>query len=203
MKTETDKKMAEMYISGLSMKQVSDLLGVSFCKVKYSLQKHSITRRNRQEASRLLHITKFGRKTCTLKKNLSDDENLLKIAGTMLYWGEGTKQGSSVVFSNSNPEMIKVFLQFLRNVCGISDDRLRILLHLYPDHDEASLKEYWSKVTSIPLDQFSKTYYHNGSKGLYKKKSQFGTASLRYSDKELLRTINGWITNYQASIAQW
>ena len=46
--------------------------------------------------------------------------NPLFIAGMMLYWGEGnaaTKNG--VVFSNSDPDMIKFYVLFLTRACGI------------------------------------------------------------------------------------
>jgi len=191
------KEIAKLYQSGLSAQQVSDELHISGSKVRYTLAKQSIPRRNHSSASQMLHLTKFGKKQCCVKSDLTSDEEHLRIAGIMLYWGEGTKSGSSVMFSNSDPQMIKVFLSFLREICRVEESRLRILLHIYDDQDENGLKLFWSKTTKIPESQFSKTYYHSGKKGTYKKACLYGTVSLRYSDNELLKIINNWIGEYK------
>ncbi|NJD03886.1 MAG: hypothetical protein FIA99_15100 [Ruminiclostridium sp.] len=140
-----------------------------------------------------MNITKYHKEQFTLKSRLSARQEEMKIAGTMLYWGEGTKGGNSVVFSNSDAEMVRVFLKFLRTICGISNSRLRVVLHHYKDQNEYQLKQFWSKKTLIPLSQFSKSYLHRLQKGSYKRISQFGTLSVRYSDKKLLEIINSWI----------
>lgn len=195
-----DKKIAGLYESGLSVAQISDRLSISSSKARYSLEKQSIPRRDHSTASRMLHITKFGKEQCVVKNKLTIEENDLRITGIMLYWGEGTKSGNSVVFSNSDPQMIMLFLKFLRAICQISETRLRILLHMYNDQNENSLKKFWSKATNIPITQFSKTFYHHHTSGTYKKVSQYGTVSLRYSDKSLLETINKWISQYHMPI---
>ena len=195
-----DKKIADLYGSGLSMKQISDRLCMSCPKVRYSLEIQGINRRNHSDSSQMLHSTKFGKKQCLVKRSFSEDEDKLRIAGTMLYWGEGTKQGGSVVFSNSDPQMIRFFLSFLRTICNIDEKRLRILLHIYDDQKEDELKKFWSKITDIPKAQYSKTTFHRNTKGTYKKKSVYGTVSLRYSDKKLLDIINNWISGYKMPV---
>ncbi|HOX40917.1 MAG TPA: hypothetical protein PK263_01855, partial [bacterium] len=193
MEPDLDKKIARLYTSGLSVQQVSDCLHLGCSKIRYSLEKQSISRRDHSSASKMLHMTKFGRKGCLIKSQLTEQEERLKLSGIMLYWGEGTKLGNSVVFSNSDPDMIKLFLDFLRQVCMVDETRLRLLLHAYSDQDEAGLRLFWSNITGIPITQFSKTFLHSRKGGTYKKTSDYGTISLRYSDKELLDVINGWI----------
>lgn len=191
------KEIATLYESGLSVQQISDFLSIGSSRVRHSLKKQSIPCRNYSCASRMLHITKFGKKQCDIKSNLSAEEKVLRIAGIMLYWGEGTKSGNSVVFSNSDPDMVKLFLKFLRKICRVEEKRLRILLHAYRDQDENQLKSFWSKNTNIPGEQFSKTSIHYGRRGTYKTVSEHGTVSLRYSDKVLLDVINNWISGYR------
>jgi len=194
------EEIAQLYRSGLSAQQISDHLGIGCSKVRYALDKQRVARRDHSFASKMLHLTKFGKKQCNVKENLTEEEEHLRIAGTMLYWGEGTKSGNSVVFSNSDPQMIKMFLRFLRELCGIEKTRLRILLHTYENQDEDQLKSFWSDLTNIPTSQFSKTFCHTKTKGTYKKISLYGTVSLRYSDKELLNIINNWISQYKMPI---
>lgn len=199
-----DKKIANLYQSGLSVKQIADNLGIGYSRIRYSLDKQSIPRRNHSKASRMLHLTKFGREQSNVKDNLTAEEEKLRIMGIMLYWGEGTKAGNSVAFSNSDPDMIIIFLKFLREICRVDEKRLRLLLHLYLDQNEINMKHFWSNITDISLSQFSKTFIHKQKRGTYKKISRYGTISLRYSDKELLNTINNWLAEYRnASVAQW
>jgi len=179
------------------MRQVADNLCVSHSKVRYLLKKQNIPRRNRSTAIRFLNITKFNKQKFVIKSKLTNTESKLRISGIMLYWGEGTKSGNSVVFSNSDPDMIKLFLLFMRKICGVAENRLRALVHIYPDQNEVELKKFWSKVTGLSLKQFSKTFCHKGKQRAYKKISQYGTLSLRYSDKELLEIINNWIDSYR------
>ncbi|MFA5830508.1 MAG: hypothetical protein WC878_01625 [Candidatus Paceibacterota bacterium] len=197
MRNRKDEKIIELYIEHFfSMAQIGEQTDLSVSKVCDILEKYGIKRRNRSEAISNLNITKYKKHPFLIKKTLSTEDEKLKLAGIMLYWGEGTKNGNTVAFSNSNPEMIVVFLRFLRVVCGISDDRLKALLHIYQDHDDDELKSFWVKKTGIPEKNFYKSFVHGVKTGTYKQNSKYGTISLRYSDKKLLHTINDWILEY-------
>lgn len=203
MEKEISKKVIAMYNSGLSVMQISNLLTISNSKIRYLMIKQKVPMRDLKTAARMLYVTKFGKKRCNIKKSLSIKEEKLRIAGIMLYWGEGTKSGNTVTFTNSDPDMVKFFLKFLRVICGIDETRLRILLHCYHDQEEEELKEFWAVNTNIPINQFSKTFVHIKKTGTYKKISKYGTISLRYSDKELLETINLWLQEFKyADVAQ-
>lgn len=115
----------------------------------------------------------------------------------MLYWGEGGKSGNVVKFTNSDPAMIRVFLKFLRTICGIDENRLKALIHIYPDHDEKKLLSLWIKNTGIPKERFYKSYLHEGKPGTYKNKSEYGTLTINYPDKRLLEIILKWIEYYK------
>ena len=191
---EIDKNVILLYRDKFfSAQQIAEKLNLSSSKVRHILEKNGIKKRKISEAIRYLNITKFNKGTFKIKENLNVQEEKLLIAGVMLYWGEGTKSGNCVTLSNSNPEMIVLYLKFLRNICGVSENRLRVLLHIYSDHDEEKIKHFWSYITKISVSQFSKTFIHKKKSGSYKKNSEYGTISLRYSDKQLLEIINGWI----------
>ncbi|MFA5030100.1 MAG: hypothetical protein WC495_00740 [Patescibacteria group bacterium] len=183
-----------------SVQQISDYLHVTPYGVRNTLKQNGSILRNRSEAIRALNITKYHKGTFKIVSRRSLKNEKLKIAGTMMYWGEGTKNGNSVVLSNSDPEMIKLFLKFLRTVCGISENRLRIVLHYYANQEELSLKRYWCRLTRIPLVQFSKSFKHRSLPGSYRQKSVYGTISLRYSDKKLLEVLNSWIHFYSSQL---
>ena len=180
---------------------VAEKLNISIGKVRCCLEKNNIVLRNMSEAGFLAHQRRFNKFSCKIKKDLIKKERELMIAGVMLYWAEGWKKDStSVAFSNSDPEMIKLFLKFLREICNVYENRIRLPLHFYEDQDEKGLKVFWSKVTDIPLERFSKSYMHKSKGGSYKKKSKYGTVSLRYNDKKLLKEILQQIDNLLLSL---
>jgi len=136
-----------------------------------------------------------------LKQDLSFQEEKLKIAGIMLYWTEGSKPNPTnrirtVDFANSNPRMIRLFLRFLRQICGIDESRLRLYLYCYANQNPETLKRYWHRVTNIPLTQFTKPYIREDFLPEKSGKMRYGLVHIRYSDKKLLLQIERWIEEY-------
>src|SRR6185503_10293099 len=87
-----------------------------------------------------------------------DEEAAAKIALTMLYLGEGTKnpKRGGLVFANSDPYIIKLFLKLLRQCYDINPLQLHCTVQCRIDQDEARLAQFWSGITDIPLKQFYK-----------------------------------------------
>ena len=78
--------------------------------------------------------------------------NPLFIAGLMLYWGGGTKAAKSQIrLANSDPELAKLFVDFLQKVCRIPEEKIKIALLSYADSDDPSLRRFWSFALKIPL----------------------------------------------------
>ena len=78
-------------------------------------------------------------------------------AGTVAYWSEGAKTGG-VRFSNSDPDLVRLFVDWARKYLGVIGDRFVVSLHLHSGQDELERKTYWSFVTGVPLTQFGATY---------------------------------------------
>lgn len=193
--------IVKMYIQAhLSMGQIAQRLNMGPSGVRYWLDKAGVKSRSISDAINILYTNKFGKKPFKLKNNLTAIDEKLKVAGIMLYWGEGSKTNNCVKFANSDPEMIKTFLSFLRNICGISEKRMKALIHMYPDLNEKKLLEFWSSVTKIPKINFYKSFVHKGKKGTYKNKSLYGTLSISYCDKLLLGQILAWIEEYRVKL---
>jgi hypothetical protein len=49
------------------------------------------------------------------------------IAGCMLYWAEGSKSRNAVKFVNSDPEMVRLFVDFLRRHFDVTDTSFRLV----------------------------------------------------------------------------
>ncbi len=84
------------------------------------------------------------------------------ILGMGLYWGEGYKYGNSELgFTNSDPNMIKMFLRWMREIYGIpsQDMILRVSINaLYRSKAPAAIT-YWSAVTGTSKEQFTQTSF--------------------------------------------
>src|ERR1700743_3531215 len=87
------------------------------------------------------------------------DINHQRILCATMFWCEGQKDVSgSLVFINSDPVMVRSFLNLLRNGFRIDESKFRALIHLHEYHDEQKQVEYWSEITGIPSKQFYKSY---------------------------------------------
>ena len=176
--------------------QIARKLDVSFWRIYSFMNKSGIPRRSRSLAS---YVVNKDKPKFVISQSLNEAGNMLKIAGVMLYWAEGTLSHNTVDFANSNAEMIKIFLKFLREICGIKEERLRVYLYAYAYQDIESLKSYWHRVTDIPVAQFTKPYIRNGNLNLSQRKLPYGMVHIRYNDKQLLDLIGSWINEY----VQW
>ncbi len=165
----------------------------------YFMRKHKIERRSFKEAS----AVSFAKKALSfsMKKNLTEEEDRLKVAGVMLYWAEGYKRGKGggLDFANSDANMIKVFLNFLRIIFKVDEKRLRVYLYCYANQEVTALISFWSSTTNIPKEQFSKPYIRedfceNG------RKMTNGLIHVRYSDKKLWLEIMRMIDEHKISL---
>ena len=186
------------YQKGYSAREVGEELGVSMDVVYKFMRKQGLRRRDLYEMNRVL----FARKPLSfkIKENLTSREEKLKIAGIMLYWAEGAKTlkpGRGVVdLTNSDPEMVKLFLKFLREICGVDEKRLRVQLYCYTNQDLEKIKQYWTMTTHIPLSQFIKPYVREDYSLKCKREMKYGLVHIRYSDKKLLGLILNWINEF-------
>ncbi|MFI8914273.1 hypothetical protein ACIGW4_22015 [Streptomyces sp. NPDC053513] len=87
---------------------------------------------------------------------LSDRE--LFLLGVALYWAEGAKPRphERITFVNSDPDMIRLFLRWLRLV-GVPENRLRFFVQVHETADVAAVEAYWADVAGATPEQFGKT----------------------------------------------
>jgi hypothetical protein len=120
------------------------------------------------------------------------------IAGIALYWAEGfkNKHEHRLGFCNSDPNMIKFYLAWLRDL-GVTEQRFVARLSLnssYKDKNE-EIQAYWSKFTRIPLRQFTKSFYQNTQwKKQYTDENYKGVLRIHVKDSlDILLQMKGWI----------
>jgi hypothetical protein len=86
------------------------------------------------------------------------NEREILIAGAIAYWCEGAKnkpyrRSDRVVFMNSDPALIGLFLRFLK-VAEIGDDRLIYQVQIHESADVDAAQRFWLNVTGADPAQF-------------------------------------------------
>lgn len=88
---------------------------------------------------------------------LLQSADVAKLMAVMLFLGEGAKnRRGSLMFGNSDPAIIKLFLQLLRKCYKIDESKFRCTVQCRADQNVEYLERFWSKVTQIPLNKFYK-----------------------------------------------
>jgi hypothetical protein len=120
------------------------------------------------------------------------DRDLL-IAGAALYAGEGSKRDGTVVFANSDPRMVALFLRWLRRFFEIDESRLRFWLYLHEGLDVDAATSFWSQLTGIPVHQFGTPYRAVADPSIRRSKHPMGCASVRYASSRTHRLVVGLV----------
>jgi len=114
--------------------------------------------------------------------NVWKDEKLAKLTLAMLYLGEGKKKmRGSLMFGNSDPRIIALFLGLLRFVYRVEEGKLRCTVQCRADQNTSVLEQFWRQVTRIPAKQFYKTRVDQRTIGRASRKKNYkGVCRLDY-----------------------
>lgn len=118
-----------------------------------------------------------------------------------LYWGEGSKKDFGL--SNTDPNLIRVFITCLRDVFKIDKTKLRVSIRIYEDLDKEKCLDFWSKITGVRKENFVNVNILAGKK---KGKLEYGMCRVRVvRGGDFLKSIvsiNKVITDLIVPIAQ-
>jgi len=118
--------------------------------------------------------------------------NPLFIAGVAIYWGEGdSKSKHNTRMANTDPAMIKIFIDFLTKMCKIKKEKIKAWILVYPDLDQNKCLEYWKKHTGLKLDNFNKTICINGKHKT--KRLDFGVCNIGVGNTYFKEKVKIWI----------
>lgn len=122
---------------------------------------------------------------------LKSDKNFWKFCTALIFWCEGSKRSlsSGVIFTNSDPLLVRVFLYALRTGFKLDEERFAPLLHLHEYHNETEQLKFWSTITGIPSSQFTKPYRKPNTKTRIRENYP-GCISIRYRSSALARKLD-------------
>ncbi len=126
----------------------------------------------------------------------------LWMIGIGLWLGEGSKTIEQIRLVNSDPNIIRLFIRWLREICNLEDINITVAMHLYPDSNEQECRRYWMGVTQLPVTQFRKTQIDIRSDKKISKigKNSYGTLHVSVASRgnpehgvRLYRKMIGWV----------
>lgn len=117
------------------------------------------------------------------------DEAVLELLLAMLYWGEGAKTGNRIFIGNSNPDLLKFFLDGLIRVYKLPRNSVRCALHLRADQNPDEMKRFWSRALQIPVKCIREVYFDSRTKGLPTWPNYYGVCSIVYFNSHLWRRL--------------
>jgi hypothetical protein len=133
----------------------------------------------------------------------------LLLIGVSLYWGEGVNKAlvkgyQLVTFVNSDPNMVIVFIKFLREILCVEDNKIKPGIIIHPNVDANDAVIFWSHLTGLPKEQFwVSVAVSKASK--HKRPSHslvYGTIHLRVNNRRLFCMIRGYISGISKNISK-
>jgi transposase-like protein len=123
------------------------------------------------------------------------------VAGCMLFWAEGDKHRNTLRVSNSDPELLATFANFLRRHFGVTPEQMSIYCNLFTDHIERQreIESFWLDRLGLPPTSLRKSQVNVYSKYSQKKrdgKLPYGTCKLAVHSTQIVQTIYGSIQEY-------
>lgn len=118
------------------------------------------------------------------------NKKLLQLLCAIVFWCEGSKRNvTDVRFTNSDPALIRLFLYAFRSAFSVDESKFRALIHIHEYHFVLKQTLFWSKITGIPLTQFTKAYIKPHT-AIRKRDNYPGCISLRYGDARIAKRLN-------------
>jgi predicted transcriptional regulator len=118
--------------------------------------------------------------------------NPLFIAGLMLYVGEGDNKHSRLIrIANTRMQIHRIFIAFLIEFLGVSREKIRFWLLLYPDLQPAECMRIWSDTLGISHTQFYKYQVIDGRSK--KRRLQYGVGNTIIGSAVLKKKLMKWI----------
>lgn len=205
-------QVIELRRRGLTYSEILDKVKVSKSSVSVWLKDAQLTsdekrilkkRRGSAISRRGLHAAASLR-----NKRILRDKELLKQArmefqqnigdpffqvGVSLYWAEGAKRASSFGFTNSDVEMVKIMLTWIRKFLVISEQEIKMRVYTHKAFSGQNHELFWSKQSGIPLSRFGTTIYKTHQGLVVKKRPNYsGCIRIELGKVVYLRKLLYW-----------
>lgn len=169
----------------LSVPEIAERLQCSPNKVNYWFKKYKLGKRSISEA--LYQRRNPEGDPFRFSKPTSLDEAFLLGLGIGLYWGEGNKRNRTTVrLGNTDPKLIRKFIQFLVESYGVLPHKFRFGLQIFSDMNPDKALSFWIKSLNVSKKQFGKVIVTPArGVGTYRDKTKHGVLTVYVSNIKL------------------
>lgn len=204
MKKDLRKIAKKLRRQGYSFREISERLNIAKSTASLWSRKEIISESGKKRMHNLIIFSQIKARKVLLDKQekyyqeLDDKCSVLKNGGrykkddlkiflALIYWAEGTKTKKNLGFTNSDPDMIKIYLKLLRASFDIKEKKLSAWLHLHDYHNRKEMISFWSKITGIDKKRIS--IYNKKHSGKQKKEGYKGCISVHYGNYRIFDEI--------------
>jgi Helix-turn-helix domain of resolvase len=126
----------------------------------------------------------------------------LHMAGCLLYWAEGSKSRNTVCFANSDVNMVRFFVEFLRESLCVQSEEMTLRLNAYTGNGLSvrEIENHWLDALQLPrtaLRGHTLNHTPTSSSGRKKSRLPYGVCSLSVlKSTQLVQHIYGAIQEY-------
>jgi hypothetical protein len=114
----------------------------------------------------------------------------LELIGLILWATEGDK--TQISLANGNPRVIQMYLKFLRKICRLREDKIKVVIHCHDTLPYKSCLTFWSNITGIEPDRFRKPYIKRDKGG--ERKYPYGICRIVASNTKLVALLKQRLT---------
>lgn len=209
---EDKRKALQLRSSGKSYREIKNLLGVPkstlsdwLTKICWSdrIKRELVKKANEKNTIRLRDLNKIrGKHLARLYREAKDEARRefeyfklhpLFISGITIYWGEGDKLSRHLIkVGNTDPSMIRIFVKFLHEICGISKKAMRAYILLYPDLEPSRCTDFWVKKSGLSIKNFNKYVVIQGRHKT--RRLPYGVCYITVGSTYLKEKIRVWLT---------
>jgi hypothetical protein len=121
--------------------------------------------------------------------------------GCLLYWAEGAKKRNTVAFTNSDPEMMKLFVRFVRACYEVEDERMALTINCYVTNglSAGAIVSWWLRELRLPHGCARKSIVNRVSSASRSRRGHvlpYGTARVVIHSVFVVQSIFGAIQEY-------
>jgi len=186
------KRARQLRKQDLSSKKIAKKLGVSDSTILRWCYDIKPTKKNAFSEYQIKIYNTIEERAKEAFKNFKLNIDNAKLLATILYYCEGSRYplANYVCFTNSDPDIIKLFIKLFRLGFKLDGSKFRVHLQLHSTHNEAQIRKYWSQLLKIDEKQFYKSTITSPTNRM-KRHNYKGTCSIRYYDFRILHEIFG------------
>jgi hypothetical protein len=128
------------------------------------------------------------------RKKIKNSDSEEYAFGCALFWAEGNKEKNTIRFTNTDPLMMKFFVDFLKKYFNIKSDDIKLTVNCYLNNGLTveDIQKYWMKLLGLSTESLRKftlkSDYYSDTKS---HKHPYGVARIVVHNTEVIQNMYG------------